>query len=409
LITSQPSNVNVSAGITATFAAAASGAPTPTVNWQVSADDGHTWNDIVGATSHTYSFIAFTLESGNEFRAVFVNSAGSATTDVVTLTVNSIASSPVITAGDSKSNCIYLNAVNGILTAAELSQVEATTGVTYNCIEQFANADPQWSDWVDPWPIRIVSDGWDAWLAASPDHQLVLGLSLVPNSVSPSGYPTNTGWEATCASGAYDQYAITLAQNLVDAGAGNSVIRLGPEFNGDWENDFIGNPSDANYSTELANWIGCYQGEVTAMRSVSGAHFLFDWNPNTCVTSFPLTEGYPGNAYVDIIGADFYDEDCITTESAAVEGWNELFTLGGSSQVSLSDLIAFAKSEGKPLSIPEWGELGTDDTAYMNGIIGVIANNDIAYQSYFDCGCDGITPLGSALPVSTALYQQAFS
>jgi hypothetical protein len=377
----------------------------------VSTNSGGTWTGVTGANSDTYSFVASVSQSGDAFRAVFTNVAGSTTSDAATLAVTSqvVSGDGTIIAGNSKANCIYLNAVNGVLTAAELSQVEAATGVTYNCIEQFADGEPQWSDWENPWLTATVSDGWDSWLAASPDHQLVLGLNLVPNSVSPSGNPTNTAWEAVCASGVYDQYAVTLAQNLVAEGAGNSVIRLGKEFNGDWENDFIGNPTDSNYSTEIANWDACYQNEVTAMRSVSGEHFLFDWNPNTCVTSFPLAQVYPGNAYVDIIGADFYDADCLSGESAAAEGWNALYTLDGNSQVSLSAIVAFAKEEGKPLSIPEWGEVSGDDSTYMSGVISVVQNNDVAYQSYFDCDCDSILPLGSRIPLSTALYNKAFS
>lgn len=342
--------------------------------------------------------------------ATTLPAATTTTTSTTTTTTAPVALTPsgVITAGDSKANCIYLDAVNGVLTTAELSAVEQATGVTYDCIEQFADADPTWSDWVNPWPTGTASDGWDAWLAASPDHQLVLGLNLVPNSVSPSGYPTNTGWEATCASGAYNEYAVALARNLVAEGASNSVIRLGKEFNGSWENDYVGSPTDANYASELANWIGCYRNEVTAMRSVPGAHFLFDWNPNTCMTSIPLSETYPGDVYVDIIGADFYDADCTTDRSADSEGWNKLYTIDSSTENSMSGMVAFAKAHGKPLSIPEWGLEGKEDTAYMNGVIGIVKANEVAYQSYFDCNCDSIIPLGPEVPESTAAYRQAF-
>ena len=42
-----------------------------------------------------------------------------------------------------------------------------------------------------------------------------------------------------CAAGSYNQYATTLAQNLVSYGAGNIVIRLGTEANGTWEADYV--------------------------------------------------------------------------------------------------------------------------------------------------------------------------
>jgi hypothetical protein len=308
----------------------------------------------------------------------------------------------VATAGDSKANCIY--ATDGGTIEPALSEVEAQLGTTFNCVETFADEDPAWTDWVDPWPIRITSDGWDAWLAASPDHQLVLGLNLVPDSVSPTGYPTDTSWEATCDSGAYDTYATQLAENLVAAGAGNSVIRLGKEFNGDWENDYYGTTN-----AELTAWVQCYQNEVTAMRAVPGAHFLFDWNPNTCTTVFPLSTGYPGNAYVDIIGGDFYDSDCWTGKTASQEGWNELYTIPGNG-LAMNDLVAFANSVGKPISLPEWGidDGNPDDPAYINGIASIVNDNDTSFQAYFDCACNGIQALGSGIPQATAAYQAAF-
>src|SRR6185437_3702114 len=85
-ITTQPANQNVPAGNQATFSAAASGSPTPTVQWQVSTD-GTTFNNIPGATGDTYSFAAASGQNGKLLRAVFSNSQGSATTNAASLTV----------------------------------------------------------------------------------------------------------------------------------------------------------------------------------------------------------------------------------------------------------------------------------------------------------------------------------
>jgi Ricin-type beta-trefoil lectin domain/Immunoglobulin I-set domain len=95
-ITAQPANQTVAAGQTATFTAAATGSPTPTVQWQVSTDGGATFNNVSGATSTTLSFTTALSQNGNQYRAVFTNSAGSATTTAATLTVNS-SSPPTIT------------------------------------------------------------------------------------------------------------------------------------------------------------------------------------------------------------------------------------------------------------------------------------------------------------------------
>jgi hypothetical protein len=86
-VTTQPSSTTALAGQTASFTAAASGSPAPTVQWQVSTDGGGSWSDVAGATSATYSFTTSPAESGYQFRAVFTNSAGSATTGAATLTL----------------------------------------------------------------------------------------------------------------------------------------------------------------------------------------------------------------------------------------------------------------------------------------------------------------------------------
>ena len=52
VVTTQPASQPVTAGQTATFTAAASGNPTPTVQWQVSTDSGSTFSDIHGAHQH---------------------------------------------------------------------------------------------------------------------------------------------------------------------------------------------------------------------------------------------------------------------------------------------------------------------------------------------------------------------
>jgi hypothetical protein len=58
------------------------------VQWQQSTNGGSTWHNITGATSTSYTIIATTVsQNGYRYRAVFTNSAGSATTDSATLTV----------------------------------------------------------------------------------------------------------------------------------------------------------------------------------------------------------------------------------------------------------------------------------------------------------------------------------
>jgi hypothetical protein len=85
-VTLQPSSVTAVAGTSVSFTAAATGSPTPTVQWQVSSNGGATWTNIAGATSATLTFTAAT-NNAKQYRAVFTNPAGSATTNTATLTV----------------------------------------------------------------------------------------------------------------------------------------------------------------------------------------------------------------------------------------------------------------------------------------------------------------------------------
>jgi Immunoglobulin I-set domain len=82
-ITTQPANVTVTTGQTATFSVVASGTAPLSYQWQKNAAD------ISGATSSSYTTpMTTTADSGALFRVVVNNSAGSATSNTATLTVN---------------------------------------------------------------------------------------------------------------------------------------------------------------------------------------------------------------------------------------------------------------------------------------------------------------------------------
>ncbi len=86
-VTTQPLSESVLSDAGATFTAAASGSPAPSVLWEVSTDGGGSWSDAAGASSPSYSFLASAAEGGDRYRAVFGNQSGSATTSAATLIV----------------------------------------------------------------------------------------------------------------------------------------------------------------------------------------------------------------------------------------------------------------------------------------------------------------------------------
>jgi hypothetical protein len=86
-VTLNPKSQTVAPGASVTFTAAASGFPTPAIQWQVSTDGGKTYTNIAGATSTTLTFTATAAQNHYRYRAVFSNAVGIATTAAATLTV----------------------------------------------------------------------------------------------------------------------------------------------------------------------------------------------------------------------------------------------------------------------------------------------------------------------------------
>ena len=100
-VTTQPASQTKCAGLNVSFSSAASGSPAPTVQWQETTN-GTSWNNITGATSGTLTFNAATADNNKQYRAVWTNIAGTATSNAATLTVNSIPPAPSISVVD---NC----------------------------------------------------------------------------------------------------------------------------------------------------------------------------------------------------------------------------------------------------------------------------------------------------------------
>jgi len=97
VFTLQPRGVLASAGSTATFTAAASGAPAPTLHWQSLAPGASAWVDIGGGTGGSYTTPAAGLtDNGTQFRAVASNSVGSTTSEPAILAVSPAPVAPTI-------------------------------------------------------------------------------------------------------------------------------------------------------------------------------------------------------------------------------------------------------------------------------------------------------------------------
>jgi Glycosyl hydrolase family 26 len=206
------------------------------------------------------------------------------------------------------------------------------------------------------------------------------------------------------ATGAYNDKYYKIASDLVAGGDGYSTIRLGWEMTGDWYT-WSGVKDPAAY-------VGTWRQAINTMRSVPGAHFTFDWNVSI---GFADPEPmYPGDAYVDLIGADNYDSSWAWSYPPTdhVSVWNHILT----EDWGLNWLGTFAKAHGKRLSFPEWGvewscdgHGGGDDTYFMQQFHNWMASHDVAYETVNntdDNSCKKFSMTGGTFPNSAALYKK---
>jgi hypothetical protein len=188
------------------------------------------------------------------------------------------------------------------------------------------------------------------------------------------------------AAGAYNDKYTSVAQQLIAGGDGSSTIRLGWEMNGDW--------FAWSGMRDPAAFAGAWRQAVTAMRAVPGANFTFDWS---IALGYSNPVGmYPGDGYVDIIGADVYDSSWATDypPSDHVHVWSRTLT----ENWGLNWLSSFAASHGKRMSIPEWGvewlcngHGGGDDPYFIQQFYNWFATHDVAYEAYFNADVDSCT------------------
>lgn len=95
VVTRQPLSQTLCAGKNVSFSSAATGIPSPAVQWQSSAD-GTTWTNITGATNSTLTFTATIADNNKKYRAVWQNTEAIVNSNSAVLTVNAI---PVLSGG----------------------------------------------------------------------------------------------------------------------------------------------------------------------------------------------------------------------------------------------------------------------------------------------------------------------
>jgi hypothetical protein len=315
------------------------------------------------------------------------------------------------------SSSVTLGAYVGAADPSGVSSFASTTGAHVSvAVDYLPDATKSGQSWAQAWSPGALSWQLPVW-ADSPYH-LALGVPIIMRSST--GAPLGT--LAGGADGAYDADYTTLAQTLVADGEAGAYLRLGWEFNVTAE--YAWSDTDSSTSADATDYVDFFRNIVTTMRAVPGADFKFVWNPgiDQWGNDIPVSDYYPGNAYVDDIGLDVYDQSYVSTcgpglhnsstpaESQCV--WDNDLLVGASGAGQGLNYFSYMSAEtGKPLVIPEWGVtvnpddsgLG-DDPTFMTNFIDWMSENHVVWNSYFDFG----NALLTKYPDSLAVYRQAY-
>jgi hypothetical protein len=274
---------------------------------------------------------------------------------------------------------------------------------------------------------------------------MIWGVPMLPCGAPNTQCQTNVSDYNLVASGGADDHFKTLAQNLISAGFGTSYIRLGWEMNASDMGWSVCNQQGSATDSWIKDFVPAFQHIVTTMRSVSGAHFKFIWNPidtsNSSCPGLHMENIYPGDSYVDTVALDVYDG--IGTPTTDQSRFSDLangtgnggyvaespYAVNGKSfngqGYGLNWLAAFGKAHNKEISLPEWGlnsksnsAGGGDDVYYMTQMANWIKANITGPAVFWNQGSsDGTGTLkldipnytNGGTPNATAAFKAAFS
>jgi len=301
--------------------------------------------------------------------------------------------------------------------------------------EDFCGYD-SWTNLACP---GFITTGATNWLHQNPNGTVIITMGLMPTG----------GTYSTCLTGTTaTTYYTQAAQRLVSFGlADHTIIRLGHEFNAGFypwhllHNNTQVDSSGKKFDDRPENFVALWQLCVNTMRAVPGAaNVKFCWNGANNSVPYPISDAYPGDAYVDYVATDVYDQawlgsssypyttnvypygaDALTRQQNAWNNW----IYQGSGQNGISYWKAIAVAHNKPFAIGEWGlagrtdgQGGMDNPYFIQQMYNFIQDpaNNVAFHVYFDIHagdgdhqlCSYSTTDVSAFPNSAALFRKLF-
>ncbi|MFJ6069466.1 glycoside hydrolase family 26 protein [Streptomyces sp. NPDC093065] len=229
-------------------------------------------------------------------------------------------------------------------------------------------------------------DVWADWRTRKADRMLVLNVPMMERNEEHVGDDEVRELLRQGAAGRFDQHFRALAERLVALKVPDTVLVLGWEMNGTTYTHRCGPDPEA--------WKTYWNRIVTTMRAVPGQKFRFDFAPSRGRDAVPWTQCYPGDATVDIVGMDSYDQPRGMTFDEQVK-----------EPYGLQAHVDFAKAHGKPVSYPEWGLFRNgDNAAYMRRMLAWMDEHKPVYNTVTDYCPHGVWQCDDN-PRSTAVYR----
>ena len=248
----------------------------------------------------------------------------------------------------------------------------------------------------DTWSIRT----WNGF-----PGRLSYALAPLPDS--------GEGSLASIGTGQQDAVWRQVARNLRQAGRGDSIVRVGWESNlRDWRWQAT--------SSNAGQYKSAFRRIVTTMRA-EAPELLFEFGIG-CGAGLqgsrdrlaPLTEVYPGDDVVDLVGCDTYD--WWNTHATDDATWSRV--LAPAHGPGIADVADFARAHDKGASYAEWGLAhrgngngGGDNPYYITAMHEFFTQNAdvVAFECYFDepAGYIASSIFGTGQnPASSARYAQ---
>lgn len=311
---------------------------------------------------------------------------------------------------------IYVGNPNGSDPAAEAlfekyyNEFTQTLGLQPQFITAFVDHQKPIDQWVN-------NASWQAWSNRnSPIASQLTPVISLPMASLAAGSPTQDQFYKNFASGAYDDTLRSMVKAWSDQGFKQQYWRPG------WEMNLASSPSYAGSDPSTqADWISAFQHISSVLHQAAvqnSVDLKVIWNPSTSNYSdagVATQTLYPGNKYVDVIGADVYSDISPYGSPNAIYDWAKIngsttsdlkqwasdpvnlkhyWTYPAATQwaidssqghsLSLQDLIDFARAQGKPLAIPETGAGSTsdgagvsDDPAFVEWLASTLANSGV--------------------------------